>query len=47
MRLCAAVQSEMLVKGGQGSLLRRDDVLAIAKRKVQEGNSDTQYVSVS
>ena len=32
----AGVQSEMLVKGGQGSVLERDDVLAIARRKVEE-----------
>lgn len=30
------VQSEMLVKGGQGSVLERDDVLAIARRKMEE-----------
>ena len=32
----AGVQSEMLVKGVQGSVLERDDVLAIARRKVEE-----------
>ena len=33
----AAVQSEMLVKGGQGDLLTQEDVLGLARRQVREG----------
>ena len=38
------VQSEMLVKGGQGLVLERDDVLMIAKRKMEESHRGTQSV---
>lgn len=38
------VQSEMLVKGGQGLVLERDDVLTIARRKMEESRSGTESV---
>lgn len=38
------VQSEMLVKGGQGLVLERDDVLMIARRKMEETRRGAESV---